>query len=274
MVEQENLIRLTCFFGVFSLMAIWEVVSPRRPLITSKPRRWFANLAITILNTLLVRILFPAGAVGIAFAITGKGWGILNLLSWPEWLALIAGVVALDFIIYIQHVIFHAIPILWRLHMVHHADLDIDVTTGNRFHPIEILLSMFIKTASVALISAPPLSVLIFEVLLNATSMFNHSNVGMNKGIDRVLRMFVVTPDMHRTHHSVIRQETNSNFGFNIPWWDRIFGTYRPDPSKGHQGMTIGLDQFQDPNQHTLVWVLTLPFKGSTGNYPFKGERG
>ena len=274
MVEQENLIRLTCFFGVFTLMAVWELISPQRPPIMNKPRRWFANIAITLLNTLLVRILFPTGAVGLAFAITGKGWGMLNLMDLPGWIGIIVAVVALDLIIYIQHVVFHALPILWRFHMVHHADLDIDVTTGNRFHPIEILLSMVIKIASVALIGASPLSVLIFEVLLNATSMFNHSNVSMPKYIDRILRLIIVTPDMHRIHHSVIRHETNSNFGFNIPWWDRIFGTYRHDPAEGHKGMTIGLNQFQNPDKHTLVWMLTLPLAGETENYPFKGKRG
>lgn len=273
-MEYESSIRLTCFFGVFILMAIWEMISPKRTLIVNKPRRWFSNLSITILNTLIVRILFPTGAVGVAFAITGKGWGILNLLNWPGWVALIAGVVALDFIIYLQHVIFHAIPILWRLHMVHHADLDIDVTTGNRFHPIEIFLSMVIKTASVLLIGVTPWSVLIFEVLLNATSMFNHSNVNMPKYIDRIIRLMIVTPDMHRIHHSTIRQETNSNFGFNIPWWDRLLGTYRHDPAKGHEGMTIGLDQFQDPDLHSLTWMLSLPFVGGTGGYPLTGGRG
>lgn len=274
MVEQENLIRLTCFFGVFTLLAVWELISPQRPLIMNRPRRWFANIAITFLNTLLVRILFPTGAVGFAFAISRKGWGILSLMDLPGWIGIIVAVVALDFIIYLQHAVFHTIPILWRLHMVHHADLDIDVTTGNRFHPIEMLLSMVIKIASVALIGASPLSVLIFEVLLNATSMFNHSNVNMPTGTDRILRLMVVTPDMHRTHHSVIRQETNSNFGFNIPWWDRIFGTYRPDPAEGHKGMTIGLNQFQNHDQHTLIWMLTLPLTGDTGNYPSKGKKG
>ena len=273
MSEKEGIIRLTVFFLVFIVIAAWELNSPQRPLIMNKPRRWFANIAITFLNTLLVRILFPTGAVGLAFAITGKGWGMLYLMDLPGWIGIIVAVVLLDLIIYVQHLVFHAIPILWRFHMVHHADLDIDVTTGNRFHPIEILLSMVIKIASVALIGASPLSVLIFEVLLNATSMFNHSNVNMPVGIDRILRLMVVTPDMHRTHHSVIRQETNSNFGFNIPWWDRMLGTYRPDPAGGHKGMTIGLSQFQNPGQHTLIWMLTLPLAGDTGNYPFKGKK-
>ncbi len=274
MSEKEGIIRLAVFFLVFVIMAAWEMISPKRKLITNKLRRWFENIAITLMNTLLIRILFPTGAVGLAFVITGKGWGMLNLMDLPGWIGLIVAVVALDFIIYIQHVIFHAFPILWRFHMVHHADLDIDVTTGNRFHPIEILLSMVIKIASVALIGASPWSVLVFEVLLNATSMFNHSNVNMARRIDRILRLVVVTPDMHRTHHSVIRQETNSNFGFNIPWWDRIFGTYRPDPAEGHKGMTIGLNQFQNPDQHTLIWMLTLPLGGDTGNYPSKGKKG
>lgn len=274
MLAREGIIRLISFLGIFTLMAVWELISPRRPLIVNKPRRWFSNLTITILNTFLVRILFPTGAVGVAFAISRKGWGILSQMVLPGWIGIIVTVAALDFIIYIQHVVFHAFPILWRIHMVHHADLDIDVTTGNRFHPIEILLSMVIKIASVALIGAPPLSVLVFEVLLNATSMFNHSNVNMPKYIDRILRLIIVTPDMHCIHHSVIRHETNSNFGFNIPWWDRMFRTYRSDPAEGHKGMTLGLNQFQNPDQHTFIWMLTLPLAGDTGNYPSKGERG
>ena len=268
MIENEPLIRLTSFLGILILMALWEAISPRRPLTTSKPKRWFANLGIVILNTLVVRVLFSSAPVGSAFAAAENGWGIMNVLDWPQWPVVIAAVVMLDFIIYLQHVMFHAVPLLWRLHMVHHTDLDFDVTTGARFHPIEILLSMIIKLAIVILIGAPPMAVLLFEVLLNGTSMFNHSNVRMPERLDRILRWVVVTPDMHRVHHSVSVQETNSNFGFNLPWWDRLMGTYRPNPGAGHTGMTIGLAQFRDPERLTLPWILVLPFVGSTGNYP------
>lgn len=197
-----------------------------------------------------------------------NGWGFLNLLGWPNWLDGITAVVALDFILYLQHVMFHAVPFLWRFHMMHHADLDVDVTTGARFHLVEIVVSMIIKLAAVALIGASPRAVITFEILLNATSMFNHGNVRMPGGLDRVMRWMVVTPDMHRVHHSVIREETNSNFGFNLPWWDRLLGTYRPAPERGQTGMILGLNQFRDPSQLTLPWMLALPFVGKTGSYP------
>ena len=273
-MEYESIIRLTSFFGIFILMASWEAMAPRRLLITSKPKRWFANIGIVVLNTLVIRVLFSTAAVGAAFVAAQKGWGVLNVLEWPKWVAVVVAVVTLDFVIYLQHVMFHAVPLLWRLHMVHHADLDVDVTTGARFHPIEVTLSMVIKLAVVVLIGASPRGVLIFEVLLNATSMFNHSNVRIPERFDWLLRWLVVTPDMHRIHHSVIREETNSNFGFNLPWWDRLLGTYRPDPAKGQTGMTNGLDQFRNPDHLTLLWILALPFVGGTGNYPLnRGER-
>ncbi|MBI3606117.1 MAG: sterol desaturase family protein, partial [Nitrospirae bacterium] len=218
-MPNELLIRLTGFLGVFISMALWEVLAPRRPLTTSKPKRWFSNLSIVFLNTFVVRFLFSTQAVGLAVIANQKGWGVLHLLGWSGGMAGITAVVILDLVLYLQHVMFHAVPILWRFHMMHHADLDVDVTTGARFHPVEIILSMVIKLAAVALIGAPPMAVLLFEVLLNATAMFNHSNVRMPKGLDLVLRWVIVTPDMHRIHHSVIREETNSNFGFNLPWW-------------------------------------------------------
>ncbi|MEW6324969.1 MAG: sterol desaturase family protein [Nitrospirota bacterium] len=273
-VLNEAVIRLSCFVGIFAVMAAWEAVAPRRPLSTSKPKRWFANIAVVVLNTVAIRLVFSMTAVGAAVVAARNGWGVLNLLDWPAWLAMIIAVITFDFLLYLQHVVFHAIPILWRFHMMHHADLDVDVTTGARFHPIEIVLSMGIKLAAVALIGPPPWALLIFEVLLNATSMFNHSNVWMPEGLDRLLRWAVVTPDMHRIHHSVIRRETNSNFGFNLPWWDRLLGTYRHDPEKGQTGMTLGLDQFRNPARLTLPWMLALPFVGETGNYPIgRGER-
>ena len=273
MMEYEPIIRLTSFIGVFLLMVSWEVVAPRRLRTMSKPKRWFVNIGIVVLDTVVVRLLFAGAAVGTAILAGEKGWGVLNVLDWPAWLAVVAAVVLLDVVLYLQHVMFHAVPVLWRLHMVHHADLDVDVTTGVRFHPIEVVLSMVIKLAAVVLIGASPWAVLVFEVLLNATSMFNHSNVRIPERIDRILRWLVVTPDMHRIHHSVIREETNSNFGFNLPWWDRLLGTYCRDPAQGQRGMTIGLDQFRNPDRLTLPRILVLPFVGETGHYPLnRGE--
>lgn len=268
-MSYEPIIRLTSFFGVFLIMALWEMAAPMRSPTVSKAKRWFSNLAVVVFNTIIARLLFSTTAVGTAVVAAENGWGMLNFLGWPSGLSTIAAVITLDFMLYLQHVMFHAVPFLWRFHMMHHADLDVDVTTGARFHPVEIVLSMIIKLAAVVLIGAPPWAVLIFEVVLNATAMFNHSNVRMPKVLDRFLRWVVVTPDMHRIHHSVIREETNSNFGFNLPWWDRLLGTYRPDPVKGQTGMVLGLDQFRNPDRLTLPWMLALPFVGSTGRYPF-----
>jgi sterol desaturase/sphingolipid hydroxylase (fatty acid hydroxylase superfamily) len=256
----EPQIRLAFFFGVLVSMALWEAVGPRRVLTSSKPVRWLSNLALVVVNSLLVRLVFVLGAVGIALEAQSQGWGLFNLLAVPSWLAVVLSVLALDLAIYGQHVLFHAVPVLWRLHLVHHADRDIDVTTGLRFHTLEILLSMGIKAAAIVLLGAPPLAVLVFEVLLNATSMFNHSNVAMPLWLDRVLRTFVVTPDMHRVHHSTIRRETNSNYGFNLPWWDYLFGTYRAQPARGHERMHIGLAEYQDERPLWLHWILLLPF--------------
>ncbi len=267
-MSNEIVIRLLFFFCIFAFIAIWELAAPRRLLTTSKTARWISNLGITCLNPLVVRFLFPVLAVEMALKAHDRGWGLLNSLELPHWLALIIGVAVLDLIIYLQHVMFHAVPLLWRLHMVHHADLDYDVTTGLRFHPIEIALSMGIKLSAVALIGPPVMTVLIFEVLLNATAMFNHGNIRLPLMVDRVLRLIIVTPDMHRVHHSVIIRETNSNFGFNLPWWDRLFGTYRDQPAKGHDGMTIGLAQFRDSKRLTFIWLLLLPFIGDPGRQP------
>jgi sterol desaturase/sphingolipid hydroxylase (fatty acid hydroxylase superfamily) len=265
----ETWIRLGSFFTVFAAMALWELASPRRSLTTGKTRRWFRNLSLVALDAVAVRILFPAGAVGLAWLARERGFGLLNAVALPSWLEFSLSFLALDFTVYLQHVVFHAVPALFRLHMVHHADLDFDVTTGNRFHPLEILLSMVLKGVVVVALGPPVLSVLAFEVLLNATSMFNHGNVRIPSGIDRVLRLFVVTPDMHRVHHSVVPVETNSNFGFNLPWWDRLLGTYRPEPRAGHEGMTIGLRQFREPERLTLPRLLVLPFVGDVGSYSF-----
>jgi len=268
MIDNEAALRLFFFVAIFAAVAVGELIAPRRALITSKPARWFANIGIIIINTLVLRLIFGAAAVGMALYAAQKGWGILNNVHVTYWTAVIMSVLALDFVIYLQHVMFHAVPALWSLHMMHHADMDIDVTTGTRFHPIEMILSMLIKIAAVAVLGPPAIAVLIFEVLLNGTSMFNHGNLLIPSALDRVLRLFVVTPDMHRVHHSVFPTETNSNFGFNMPWWDRLMGTYRAQPSLGHEGMTIGLNQFRDPTLLTLPRLLILPFVGKLGNYP------
>jgi sterol desaturase/sphingolipid hydroxylase (fatty acid hydroxylase superfamily) len=264
---------LTVFLGVFALMAVWEIIAPRRPLAASRVSRWTANLSIVVLNTITARLLFSTTAVGAAALAARNQWGVLNQIDWPNWLMIVAAIVALDFVLYLQHVVFHAVPALWRLHMMHHADLDVDVTTGARFHPVEIVLSMLIKLAAITVTGAPPVAVLTFEVVLNATSMFNHSNVRMPETLDRLLRWLVVTPDMHRIHHSVARDETNSNFGFSVPWWDRLLGTYRPEPAKSQIEMPLGLEQFRDPRKLTLVRLLVLPFVSRTGAYPLGGRR-
>jgi sterol desaturase/sphingolipid hydroxylase (fatty acid hydroxylase superfamily) len=271
--EVETVIRLSCFAGVLILMALWEILAPRRRLTAGKPWRWASNLGLVALDNLAVRFLVPLAAVGTAMVARQRGWGLFNNVALPDWLAAALAVVALDFAIYLQHVMFHAVPLLWRLHMVHHADLDIDVTTGVRFHVLEILISMGIKMAAVVLLGAPVLGVLIFEVLLNATSMFSHGNARMPAWLDCILRLFVVTPDMHRVHHSIHPNETNSNFGFNAPWWDYLFGTYKDQPADGHEGMTIGLEQFRDERRaDRLHWMLLLPFVGRIGGYPI-GQR-
>jgi sterol desaturase/sphingolipid hydroxylase (fatty acid hydroxylase superfamily) len=264
----ENAIRLGFFFLIFALVALWEFLAPRRELATSRKLRWVSNLGITFLNPVLVRLLFPVLAVNMAIKAQERGWGLLNNFDLPYWLDIVVGIVVLDLVIYLQHVMFHAISILWRLHMVHHADLDYDLTTGLRFHPIEIILSMSIKLSVVVIFGLPAVAVLIFEVILNGAAMFNHGNIRLPLKIDRILRYFIVTPDMHRVHHSVIIRETNSNYGFNLPWWDRLFGTYCNQPAKGHAGMTIGLTQFRDPGKLTLPWLLILPFIGNLGGYP------
>jgi sterol desaturase/sphingolipid hydroxylase (fatty acid hydroxylase superfamily) len=264
----EPLIRLAMFGGVFVVLAMWEVLWPRRRQTIGRGWRWPNNLGVVVLDTLLVRILFPTTAVGLALVAQARGFGLFNVVALPSWIGVVASVVILDLAIYLQHVLFHAVPALWRLHRMHHADLEFDVSTGLRFHPIEILLSMLIKFAVVAALGAPAPAVLIFEVLLNATSMFNHSNVRVRLGIDRALRWIVVTPDMHRVHHSILSRETNSNFGFNLPWWDRMFGTYRAQPAAGHDAMTIGIEQFRDRRDLRLDRMLVQPFCGAAGRYP------
>jgi sterol desaturase/sphingolipid hydroxylase (fatty acid hydroxylase superfamily) len=271
-MDNEISIRLGSFFAIFAIIGVWELLAPRRALTTSKRLRWFSNLAITFFNPLALRLVFPILAVSMAVAAQKNGWGLLNNYPVPYWMAVVIGIVVLDFVIYLQHVMFHAVPMLWRLHMMHHADLDFDVTTGLRFHPFEIIISMGIKLATVVVLGPPAIAVLMFEVILNGAAMFNHGNIRLPLKLDRILRFLVVTPDMHRVHHSVIISETNSNYGFNLPWWDRLLGTYRNQPTEGHEGMTIGLSQFRDPGRLSFPWLLILPFIGKTGNYPISGR--
>jgi sterol desaturase/sphingolipid hydroxylase (fatty acid hydroxylase superfamily) len=269
----EASIRLGTFVGLFVAIALWEIAAPRRSRSFSRFTRWPNNLAIVVLNTALVRILLPTSAVGLAVIATQRRWGLLNNLSFAEWSAVVASVVLLDLAIYLQHVIFHAVPALWRVHRMHHADLDFDLATGVRFHTIEISLSMVLKFGVIVAVGAPASGVLIFEALLNATSMFNHANVRIPARFDRYLRWMVVTPDMHRVHHSAIVAETNSNFGFNLPWWDRLLGTYRDQPAAGYQGMTIGIEQFRESRELWLDRMLLQPFHGPLGDYPITWRR-
>ena len=267
-INNEKIVRMSFFIGILAVMALWELIAPRRALTVSKTVRWVNNLGLVFLNTFLLRLIFPAAAVGVAAFSDTHGWGLLNYYQVPYWFAVIASVIIMDFIVYLQHVMVHAIPALWRLHRVHHADLDFDVTTGSRFHPIEIILSMLIKFAVIVVLGPPVIAVIIFEIILNATAMFNHSNVRLPLAFDRVLRWFLVTPDMHRVHHSAEDDEANNNFGFSLPWWDRLFGTYKAQPRHGHEGMTIGIRQFREPKQVAwLAGMLLLPFKGKMSGY-------
>ena len=261
-------IRLSFFFGIFAVMTIWELLSPRRTLTVPKGIRWANNLGLVFLNSFILRLLFPAAAVGVAALAQQRDWGLLNFYETPFLPAVIITVIVMDLVIYLQHVMVHAVPLLWRLHRVHHADLDYDVTTGARFHTLEIILSMLIKFTTIIVLGPPVVAVVIFEVLLNATAMFNHGNIRLPVGLDRGLRWFLVTPDMHRVHHSVEDDEANSNFGFSLPWWDRLFGTYRDQPRGGHEGMTIGIHKYRDPKQvNRLPGMLALPFIGKITGY-------
>jgi len=273
LLANEPLVRLGLFFGILVVMALWEAVAPRRRREIPRLIRWSNNFGVVVIDTILVRLTFPMVAVGLALIAAERDWGLFNVFDIPLWLAFVLSVLALDLAIYLQHVMFHAVPALWRLHRMHHADLEFDVSTGLRFHPVEILLSMGIKLGVVAVLGPPAIAVLVFEVLLNATAMFNHSNIRIPEGIDRILRLFVVTPDMHRVHHSIYPSETNSNFGFNLPWWDRLLGTYRPQPRDGHEGMTIGIEQFRTWRDLWLDRMLIQPLRGSASEYPINREQ-
>ena len=259
LLGNEPVIRFGFFAGVFVVMAIWERVAQKRPQQISRLLRWRSNLGIAAINALLVRLSLPIMAVGLALLTEERGWGLLNLFEIPAVLVLMLSLLIFDLSIYFQHVIFHAVPTLWRLHRVHHADLEFDVTTGLRFHPLEILLSMGIKLLVVGAFGPPASAVVIFEIMLNITSMFNHSNVSLPCGLQCILRWLVVTPDMHRVHHSIRSKEMHSNFGFNLPWWDRLLGTYRAEPAQGHKGMTIGIKSFRTPQDLRLHRMLIQP---------------
>lgn len=267
-IQYEKEIRVGFFFGMLALVGLWELVAPRRALTVSKTLRWANNLGLVFFNSFIVRLVFPIAAIGVAVTAQENNWGLLNAIEMPVGVAAVLAIVIMDLVIYIQHVMVHAIPLLWRLHRVHHADPDYDVTTGSRFHTLEIILSMGIKFCTIVLLGPPVFAVIIFEIILNATAMFNHGNIRLNASVDKVLRLFLVTPDMHRVHHSVEDDETNSNFGFSLPWWDRIFGTYREQPRAGQEGMTIGIHKFK--NTKDVSWItgmLILPFKGKMSGY-------
>ena len=267
-LEHEARIRMAFFFGTLIIMGVWEIIAPRRALTVSKAIRWLNNIGIVFLNSLIIRLIFPAAAVGVAITVNVQGWGLFNYYAVPSPVSIILSIVLLDFIIYLQHVLVHAVPVLWRLHRMHHADPDFDVTTGSRFHPIEILLSILIKFAAIAVLGTPVIAVILFEIILNISSMFNHSNIRLPSSLDKFIRLFIVTPDMHRVHHSIYDHEANSNFGFCIPWWDRLFGTYKAQPDDGHKGMTIGIHTYREP--HQVSWItgmLLLPFKGKVSGY-------
>ncbi len=264
----EPLLRLGAFFGVFVLMAIWEAVAPRRAPALPRSLRWTNNLALLAIDVVVIRVLAPSAAIAVAIMAEVNGWGLLDALALSPWVGIPLAIAFLDLAVYFQHVAFHALPTLWRLHRVHHSDVDFDVTTGTRFHPVEILISTGIKCAAVAAIGAPVVAVLVFELLLNATAMFNHGNVRIAPGVERWLRRLVVTPDMHRVHHSIDFNETSSNFGFVAPWWDRILGTYRAQPARGHGEMTIGVDAFRTAGDIRIDRLLIQPLLDTPGRYP------
>jgi sterol desaturase/sphingolipid hydroxylase (fatty acid hydroxylase superfamily) len=257
----ELTIRMTAAGGTFALLAAWEVLAPRRRLVAGRAPRWPNNLGIWVVDALTIRLVVPTAAFGVALLAAERGFGLLNLVALPAWLAVLVGFLLLDLLIYAQHFVFHKVPVLWRLHRMHHADLDIDVTTGVRFHPIEIVLSLLIKIAAIVLLGIAPVAVLLFEVALNATSMFNHTNVALPRWLEPLARWLVVTPQMHQVHHSIEREETDSNFGFNLPWWDRLFGTYRAEPRAGEGNVVIGIPMFRDPRELRLDRLLTQPFR-------------
>ena len=273
-LAHEPAIRLAAFLAVLIVVAACETRAPKRQRTVNRRARWPHNIGIATLNTVFVRGALPVTAVGLAALAEKRGWGVFSAGgSLSTWLVVLLSVPLLDLAIYLQHLFFHGIPVLWRLHRMHHADLDFDVTTGVRFHPLEILLSMLYKFAVIVALGTPAIAVMIFEVLLNAGSLFNHANLRLSAPVDHALRQLVVTPDMHRVHHSAIHAETNSNFGFTFPWWDWLFGTYRAQPAAGHDAMTIGLEEFRDPRYLRLDQLLIQPLLGPGAAYAMTRRR-
>jgi sterol desaturase/sphingolipid hydroxylase (fatty acid hydroxylase superfamily) len=257
----EATVRFLAFACVFSACAILEACFPRRKRRWPRLRRWVNHVGIAGVNQLIARIVLPTSAVAVAAYCATQSWGLLNLVNWPGALEWLLGLLLLDLAIYGQHVMFHRVPFFWRFHLMHHADTDFDVTTGIRFHPLSILLSAAIKLGVVFILGPPVIAVVVFEILLNASSMFNHSNLHIPLHIDRWLRLVIVTPDVHRVHHSTDPCETNSNYGFNFPWWDRLFSTYTAQPASPHEEMALGLSQFRDGQELNVVRLLTQPFR-------------
>jgi len=259
--SSETLIRLTCFLGVFAVLAALESAFPRRTQTTSRWARWPSNISVSALNQIIVRLVLPVSAIALAVTLEQRDWGLFGALALPAWIEIPVAILLLDLAIYGQHRIYHAVPMLWRFHRMHHSDLEFDVTSGIRFHPVSVLVSALIKLSVIVAIGPASVAVLVFEVLLNATSLFNHSNLRIPPSFDRMLRLLIVTPDMHRVHHSSNPQETNRNFGFNFPWWDRLFRSYRAQPALRHEDMEIGLEQFRDEQELRLDRMLSQPFR-------------
>jgi sterol desaturase/sphingolipid hydroxylase (fatty acid hydroxylase superfamily) len=273
-VWYEPGMRLVVFITAFLLLAAGEALIPRRARSVVRRRRWPTNLILVALNTLIMRMALPVTAVGMAVIAEQRGWGLLYAVGpIPAVLAVAIAILLLDFAIYLQHVLFHAVPALWRVHRVHHADIDVDVTTGSRFHPVEILVSMLIKFVAISALGPSPMAVLLFEMLLNVGSLFNHTNLRLLPWLDRVLRLVVVTPDMHRVHHSARGVETNTNFGFTFPWWDHLCGTHRAQPAAGHEAMTVGLTCFRAPKYLRLDKTLLQPLFNGNGSRASLSDR-
>lgn len=266
-MSSELLIRVAMFAGVFAAVALWEVLAARRTRSYARRRRWPHNLGLLLVDVAVLRITLPGAAIAVALAGESNGWGLMRYLGISGWLAFILSILLLDLVIYFQHVLFHAVPTLWRLHRVHHSDIDFDVTTGTRFHPVEIVISMAIKAAAVAAIGASAEAVLTFEIFLNAMAMFNHANASLPGRSESIVRSLFVTPDMHRTHHSIVYNESASNFGFNLSWWDRLFGTYRQEPGAGHDSMILGVDAFRTERDLRLDRLLIQPLLDTPGGY-------
>ena len=265
--DYESYIRLGSFIGLFALLTIWEISTPKRELLELRRFRWISNIGLIIISSLLVRFILPTAAVGIALHVEQENWGFLNHYDLPFALQFLLAFILMDLAIYFQHVMFHALPLFWRFHRVHHTDLDCDITTGLRFHPFEIVISILFKFLVIATIGAPVVAVVIFEITLNAASMFTHSNIKIPSTLERIVRWFIVTPDMHRIHHSIEENETNSNFGFFMSIWDRLLGTYTKEPEGGHTNMKIGLRNFREPKWQNLRWLIYLPFVTKVNDY-------